>query len=81
MEQCWYDTDRRKPKYLEKTCASATLSTKTSHIDRMGSNPGLLRERMGSNYLSPWYILPRRNLMRIIFKDSVLTAQKTLEAD
>jgi len=45
MEFWWNNTDRVKLKYLENTCASATLSTTNPTMTSQGLNPGLKCER------------------------------------
>jgi len=48
----WNDSDREKPKYLEKTCASVTLSATNPTWTGLGPNPGFSGERPATNRLS-----------------------------
>ena len=45
---CKY-TDSERPKYSQKTCPSATLSTTNQTWNDQGSNPGLRGEKPGTN--------------------------------
>jgi hypothetical protein len=52
QESQWNDIDRGKPKNLEKTCPSATLSTTNPTWIYVGANPGLSGGRPATNCLS-----------------------------
>jgi hypothetical protein len=48
----WWNEDwQGKPKYSERTCSSATLSTNPTRLDP-GSKPGRCGEKPASNHLS-----------------------------
>jgi hypothetical protein len=54
MEQWWKDFERRKKEVLggeKKTCLVARFSTTNLTSTDLGSNPGLLGERMATNRL------------------------------
>jgi hypothetical protein len=60
MEHRWNEIDRGKPKNSgEKTCPSATLSTKNPTGTDPGSNPGLRGGRPAANRLSHGTALDR----------------------
>jgi len=44
MEHLWNDNDKRKPKYLNKTCPSVTFSSTNPANTDLGSNPTLRAE-------------------------------------
>jgi hypothetical protein len=44
IEHYWNDNDKGKPKYLEKTCPSATFSTANPTQTNLGSNQTLRSE-------------------------------------
>jgi hypothetical protein len=45
-------TDRGKPKVLEKTCTSISVSARNSIQSAIGLNPNFPGEKLASNYLS-----------------------------
>jgi len=49
MEHSWKYTDSERPKYSQKTCPTATLSTTNLIWTDLGSNPGLRGEKPGTN--------------------------------
>jgi hypothetical protein len=51
-EPQWEDTDRGKPKNLDKKRLSANLSNTNSTWSDLGINPGLCNERAVTNHLS-----------------------------
>jgi hypothetical protein len=52
MAHWWNDTYRGKREYWERTCPSATLSTKSPTQSSLGLNPGLRGERPDTDRLS-----------------------------
>jgi hypothetical protein len=52
IEHRWDENDREKPKYSEKTCPSATLSTTNPARTDPGSKPGLRGETPATSRLS-----------------------------
>jgi hypothetical protein len=57
MEFWWNNTERVKLKYLERSGASATLSTTNPTMTSQGFSPGLEGERQKTNYPSNGKIL------------------------
>ena len=51
MELWWNDTDSGEPRYWEKPCPSTTLSITNLGLTGLGSNMGLLSDRLTINCL------------------------------
>jgi hypothetical protein len=66
----WWNEDwQGKPKYSEKTCLSATLSTTKSHLRDPGSNPGRRGGKPATNRLS-YGVAILNLLLKIDLKDN-----------